>query len=111
VHRTWLQSFFVALRINTSLKKLNVNGLSLSDELVCRALGDVFAKNSALEELSLHCDSDSLLSDTEVASWHRTLPFLRDNKILKPFSLCCVNVEVGYTHAAVICIDTVAIGR
>jgi hypothetical protein len=46
---TWLHPFFVVLQMNTSLKKLNVGYVSLSDELVCAALGEVFAKNSVLE--------------------------------------------------------------
>jgi hypothetical protein len=75
VHDSQLHPFFVALRMNTSLKKVDVSYLSLSDELTCEALREVFAKNSILEELTLRCDSDSLVvGDTEVASWRATLP-------------------------------------
>jgi hypothetical protein len=81
LHRTWLHPFFVALRINTSLKKVSVG--YLSDELVFGALRDVFANNSVLEELTLQLDRVSLVCDTGVPSWRRILPFLRDNKTLK----------------------------
>jgi hypothetical protein len=109
---TWLHAFFVALRMNTSLKKLDVNYLPLSDELVCGALREVFAKNSVLEELTLNCDTgypySSLAGDTDVASWRRTLPLIRDNKTLKSFTLGG-NGNVEEPHATAICIDTVAI--
>jgi hypothetical protein len=100
------------LSINTSLKKLDVNYLSFSDEVVCGALREVFAKNSVLEELTLHFDRDypycsSLVDDADVASWCRTLPFLRDNKTLKSFTMV-VNGDVVEPHATAICIDTVA---
>jgi hypothetical protein len=73
---SWLHPFFGALRMNTSLKTLDVGFLSLSDEFVCGALREVFAKNSVLEELTLYCSSDSLVvGDTDVASWRTTLPF------------------------------------
>jgi hypothetical protein len=104
---TWLHPFFVALRINTSLKKLDVSFLSLADELVFGALCEVFAKNSVLEELTLYFGSDFQTGETDVASWRRTLPFLRDNKTLKSFT-SGVNVEVVGPHAIAICIDTVA---
>jgi hypothetical protein len=103
---TWLQPFFVALRMNTSLKKLGMNNLSLSDEFVCAALGDVFAKNSVLEELTLDCARSSL-GETEVASWRTILPFLRDNKTLTSFTIT-VNGGAMSLHVASFCIDTVA---
>jgi hypothetical protein len=104
----WLHPFFVALRINTSLKKLSAGYLSFSDELACGALREVFAKNSVLEELTLKCDHDSLLSDTDVASWRRTLPFLRDNKTLKSLVII-LNRTAMPPPLATFCIDTVAI--
>jgi hypothetical protein len=45
----WLQPFFVAMRINTSLKSLDVDSFHLTDELVCGALRDALAQNSNLE--------------------------------------------------------------
>jgi hypothetical protein len=108
---TWLQAFFVAVRMNTSLKKLNVDCLPLSDELGCEALRGVLAKNSVLEELTLHFDRgypySSPLINTDVASWRRTLPFLRDNKTLK---LLVIDLNGGTLepHVATLCIDTVA---
>jgi hypothetical protein len=101
----WLCPFFDALRMNTSLKKLKVGYLSLSDELACGALHDVFAKNSVLEELTLNYDLDTLV-DTDVASWRRTLPFLRDNKTLK--SLVIILNGALPRVGATLCIDTVA---
>jgi hypothetical protein len=106
IRRTWLQPFFVALRMNTSLQRLGMNNLSLSDEFVCAALGDVFAKNSVLEELTLDCEGSSL-RETEVASWRTILPFLRDNKTLKSFTIT-VNGGAMSPHVASFCIDTVA---
>jgi hypothetical protein len=50
----WLQNLFVAMRINTSLKNLNINGFNVTDEVVCGALRDMLATNSALESLTLH---------------------------------------------------------
>jgi hypothetical protein len=50
----WLQSLFVAMRTNVSLKRLDVNDLHLTDEVVCGAMRDMLAKNSVLESLSLH---------------------------------------------------------
>jgi hypothetical protein len=103
---TWLHPFFVALRMSTSLKRLNVSYLELSYEPVCGALREVFAKNSVLEELTLHCDSATRVGDRDVASWRRTLPFLRDNKTLKSLTLF-VNGDVVRRCVAALCIDTV----
>jgi hypothetical protein len=102
----WLYPFFVALRINTSLKNLDVKYLSLSDELVCGALREVLAKNSVLEELTLYCDIGSLLGDTDVVSWRRTLPFLRDNKTLKSLVIV-LDEDLVEPHVANLCIETV----
>jgi hypothetical protein len=107
MHRTWLHPFFVALRMNTSLKKVDVNYLHLSDELVGGALREVFAKNSVLEELTLNCDNGSLLCDTDLISWRRTLPFLRDNKTLKSLVII-LNGHAVEPHVGTLCIDTVA---
>jgi hypothetical protein len=73
------------------------------DELVCAALREVFAKNS---KLSLYCDSDYLLGDTEDTSWRKTLPFLR-GKTLKSFVIN-LNGEAVEPHVATLCFDTVA---
>jgi hypothetical protein len=108
LRRTWLHPFSVALRINTSLKKLDVEDLSLSDELVCGALCEVFAKNSVLEELTLHCVDDSLVGDTDVASWRKTLPFLRDNKTLKSSTFGVHGGRLD-TRVNTLCIDTAAL--
>jgi hypothetical protein len=94
------------LRINTSLKKLDVNRFSLSDESVCGALRDVFAKNTVLEELTLRFYGDSVLRDTEVAALRKTLPFLRDNKTLKSLELCFVSRALG-PPLATFCLDTI----
>jgi hypothetical protein len=105
----WLQPFFVALRMNTSLKKVDVDYMSMSDELECAALRDVFAKNSVLEELTLRCDNGSLLCDTDLISWRRTLPFLRDNKTLKSFKFfTTIGALAANPHAATFCINTVS---
>jgi hypothetical protein len=85
----WMHSFFVALRINTSLKKLDVGDLSLSDEFVCAALRDVFEKNSVLKELTLHCDSESIMGDTDVASWRKTPPFSSGQQYAKVIYIPC----------------------
>jgi hypothetical protein len=100
--RTWLHPFLVALRINTSLKKLHLNNFSMSDESVCGALGDVFVKNTVLEELTLRRFCGPLMGDTDVVAWRNTLPFLRDNKTLKSLV-----VTVDGDHVANFCLDTV----
>jgi hypothetical protein len=102
----WLQPFFVALRIITSLKKLHVDSFSLSVEPLCGALRDVFAKNTVLEVLTLRCDSSP--GDTDVVAWRNTLPFLRDNKTLKSLT---INADYGskHSHLSAFCIDTAAI--
>ena len=47
----WLQPLFVAMRINTSLKSLDVDTFHLTDGFVCRALREMFANNSVLLSL------------------------------------------------------------
>jgi hypothetical protein len=104
---TWLQPFFVALRMNTSLKKLDVSYVSMSDELACGALREVFAKNSVLEKLTLHCGCGPLPGGTDDSAWRRTLPSLRDNKTLKSLVII-FNAEVVAPQVATICVDMVA---
>jgi hypothetical protein len=100
----WLQPFFVAVRINASLKSLNVNDLHLTDELGCGALRDMLAKNFALESLTLH--SHESLDATSVASWRRTIPFIRHNATLK--SLTVSFNGKAHPHVPTLCFDTVA---
>jgi hypothetical protein len=100
----WLQSLFIAVRINTSLKSLAVDTFHLTDELVCGALRDMLAQNSVLESLTLH--SHKSLSDTGVVSWRTTLPFLRDNAILKSLTLSFTGRPL-VSHVATVCFDTV----
>jgi hypothetical protein len=99
----WLLPLFVAMRINTSLKSLDVDTFHLTDELVCGALRDALAKNSVLESLALH--SPESLDDTTVASWRKTLPFIRDNATLKSLTIAFSALD---SHAATLCVDTVA---
>jgi hypothetical protein len=98
-------SIFAALTIKMSLRKVEVSYLELSYEPVCGALRDMLEKNSVLEELTLHCNRDSLLGGTAVASWHRTLPFLWDNKTLKSLAII---FNGALPHVGTLCIDTVA---
>jgi hypothetical protein len=104
---TRLHPSLVALRINTSLKKLHVSRFSLSDESESGALRDIFAKNTVLEELTLCCDSVSQRGDMEVVAWRKTLPFLRDNKTLKSLVIT-VCVRAVDPHVAAFCFDTAA---
>jgi hypothetical protein len=104
---TWLHPFLVVLQMNTTLKKLNVGPVSLTDELVCAALRDVLVNNSVLEELTLICVG-SIQGCTEVASFRSTLPFLRDNKTLKAFTYALVG-EAMEPLVAPLCIDAAAI--
>jgi hypothetical protein len=103
----WLRPFFDALRMNTSLKRLDVSYLFLLDELACGALHDVFAKNSVLEELTLFCGDDYLPGDMDVVPWRTTLSFLLGNTTLKTFTLF-VNGEVTDPHIATLFIDIAA---
>jgi hypothetical protein len=100
----WLQSLFIAMRINKSLKSLAVDTFDLTDELVCGALRDMLAQNSVLESLTLHSPED--LDDTSVVSWRKTLPFIRDNATLKYLKIS-FNWRPLVPHVATICFDTV----
>jgi hypothetical protein len=102
----WLLPLFVAMRINTSLKSLDVDTFHLTDELVCRALRDALAKNSVVESLALH--SPESLDDTTVASWRKTLPFIRDNATLKSLKIAFNSDDALDSHVATLCLDTVA---
>jgi hypothetical protein len=101
----WLQSLFIAMRINKSLKSLAVDTFDLTDELVCGALRDMLAQNSVLESLTLHSPED--LDDTSVVSWRKTLPFIRDNATLKSLTLS-FDGNALCPHVANLCFDTVA---
>jgi hypothetical protein len=103
----WLQPFFVAMRINTSLKRLDVNGFHLTDELVCGALRDMLANNFVLESLTLHCpESPESLDDTSVVSWRKTLPFIRNNESLKSLTIS-FNGDASNPPLSTVCFDTV----
>jgi hypothetical protein len=118
--RRLLPPFFMALKTNTSLKKLDLGNLTLSKQSLCEALCEFFANNLVLEELTLHCN-DRSMRDSDTASWRTVLPFLRDSKTLKSFTFH-VNREtmVPRTHPswaypparitkfATLCCDTVA---
>jgi hypothetical protein len=104
--RRWLHPFLAALRINTSVKKLDVNHFSLSDESVCGALRGVFSKNAVLEEFILGCANGSPMVDTDVVTWRKTLPFLRDNKTLKSLVITVDRVSLD-PHVTTFCFDTV----
>jgi hypothetical protein len=106
--KAWLQPLFVAMRINTSLKSVNVNDFRLSDASVLSALQVMLAKNSALEELTLYFEGS--LRDTTVTSLRSTLPFRRDNKTLKSLTIVFGEEAIHMDpHIATLCIDTVAI--
>jgi hypothetical protein len=126
----WLQNLFVAMRINTSLKCLDVNDFHFTDELVCRALRDMLEKNSVLESLTLrspeNLDETGVISwrrsdrdnpwtlhhpespdEASVVSWRKILPFIRDNTTLKSLTIS-INGDGLDPHVATICFDTVA---
>jgi hypothetical protein len=102
---SWLEPLFGVMRINSSLKSLNVNDLHLTDELVCGALRDALASNSVLESLTLHCPVS--LDDTSVLSWRKTLPFIRKNRTLKSLSISFSGDALD-PQVAIFCFDTVA---
>jgi hypothetical protein len=102
----WLQPLFTAMRVNASLKSLDVNDFHLTDELVCRALCDMLAQNSVLESLTLH--SLRNLDETDVVSWRNTLLSVRDNESLKSLTISFRRDALD-PHVATICLDTVAI--
>jgi hypothetical protein len=103
----WLQPLFAAMRINSSLKSLDVDKFRLTDELVCGALRDALASNSVLEDLTLRLPER--LDGTSVVSWRKTLPFLRDNATLKSLtiSLTSGHVPVLDPYITNLCIDTI----
>jgi hypothetical protein len=99
----WLRLLFVTMRINTSLKSLEVNDFYLTDELVCESLRDMLAKNSVLESLTLH--SPESLDETGVVSWRKNLPFIWET--LKSLTISFKGVALD-PHVATVCFDTVA---
>lgn len=103
-----LPIFFKALKTHTSLKKLDLNYVSLSDPSLCAALCEFFAENVVLQELTMHC-SNSLLRDTDMASWRTVLPFLRDNKTLKSFTFHADKRIRDPRAVATLCCGTVAV--
>jgi hypothetical protein len=100
----WLQPLFVAMRINTSIESLDVNGFRFTDKFVCGCLRDALAQNSNLESLSLY--SPVGLDETSLASWCKTLPFIRDNATLKSLTIS-FNGDAFNPHNATFCFDTV----
>jgi hypothetical protein len=102
---TWLLTFFNAMRTNTSLKCLAVEGFRLTDNLLCGALRDALAKNTVLESLALTSHAD--LCHTGVVSWRNALPFIRDNATLKSLTISFHGTEY-VPHIATLCFDTVA---
>jgi hypothetical protein len=73
----WLQPLFTAMRINSSLKSLDVDTFHLADNVVCGAFRDALANNSVLEDLTIR--PPERLEGASVLSWCKTLPFLRDD--------------------------------
>jgi hypothetical protein len=112
----WLQNLFVAMRINTSLKKLSINGFIVTDEVVCGALRDMLVTNSALEyspknpdetgDWIAHAHAHDRLDEAILVSWRKTLPFIRDNATLKSLTISFDRDEFE-SHAATLCFDTV----
>jgi hypothetical protein len=102
----WLQPLFGVMRVSSSLKSLQVNDLHLTDKSVCGALRDMLAKNAVLESLALH--SPERLDDTSVLSWRKTLPFIRNNAILKSLTLSFTGQSLVSQHVASVCFDTVS---
>jgi hypothetical protein len=102
----WLQPLFAAMRINSSLKSLNVDTFHLTDEIVCGALRDMLVNNSVLESLTLHFPES--LDDTSMLSWRKTLPFIRDDATLKSLTISLYGDIIFDPHATPFCFDTVA---
>jgi hypothetical protein len=100
----WLQPLFAAMRINTSLKSLDVDTFHLTDQLVCGALRDMLAQNSVLESLTLNPPEN--VDDASVVSWRKTLPFIRDNAALKSLTIS-FDGDALDPHVATLCFDTV----
>jgi hypothetical protein len=67
---------------------------------------DFFAHNLVLEELTLHCNNDSI-HDSDTAAWLTVLPFLRDSETLKSFTFH-ISIPTENLLVATICCDTVA---
>jgi hypothetical protein len=101
----WLQALFAAMRINSSLKSLDVDKFRLTDELVCGALRDALASNSVLESLTLHFPVS--LNDASLISWRKILPFIQDNATLKSLTISLTSGHLVDSHTATFCIDTV----
>jgi hypothetical protein len=100
----WLQPLFAAMRINSSVKSLDVDKFRLTDELVCGALRDALASNSVLESLTLHFRGR--LDGASVFSWRKTLPFIRDNATLKSLTIVITSGHVLDPYVTNLCIDT-----
>jgi hypothetical protein len=81
----WLSSILLSLGMNTTLKSLSVSILDKLEDKLCAAIRRGLAKNSTLEDLSLH---DVLPSDDDGAvSARNALSFLRTDSTLKSLTV------------------------
>jgi hypothetical protein len=102
-----VSSLFSALRKNTGLKTLYVNGgFGSMDESLCTAMKDGLGMNATLESLVL---SRVPLLDDNADSWGRAFSFLRTKKTLKSLEVdvdcdssteSCVSALCGHIAAA-----------
>jgi hypothetical protein len=84
----WLCPVFLSLGMNSTLKSLSVGILDEFGDKLCAAIRNGLAKNSTLEELSLHTLLASV--DDGAVSARHTLSFLRTNYTLKSLTVSFV---------------------
>jgi hypothetical protein len=89
----WLSPIFLSLGTNTTLKSLFVSILDKLGDKLCAAIRNGLAKNSTLEELSLH---DILPSDDDgVISARTALSFLSTNSTLMSLTVSFAQYQEG----------------
>jgi hypothetical protein len=87
----WLSAIFLSLGMNTTLKRLDVGILNEFGDMLCAAIRDGLAKNSTLEELSLHVTLPS--DDDGAVTARNALSFLRTNSTLKSLTVSFVRAQ------------------
>jgi hypothetical protein len=87
----WFSSIFLSLGLNTTLKSLHVSICDKFGDNLCAAITSGLAKNSTLEELSLHNFVPS--GDCGTVSARNALSFLRTNSTLKSLTVSFMQTQ------------------
>jgi hypothetical protein len=103
---SWLSPLFLALQVNSGLKKLTICGINLIDEKLSTAMRLGLGKNSTLEILELV----GIRVHNDTCLWREALSFLRTNAALKTLYMSFWH-NVRKSHAATIRMEVLAMLR